>query len=138
MGGDYYPARHALVEQNSDQEFVAWWEKMMVYNVIDNIFAKISLPAGAGIWFLLLLYADYSGKLWFYLPWGVSLTIGIISKFLGKWGFMEYYETGGADVIWRTYFFHSMWHLLSIPPTIVISYGLVAHGFPTPEWVSPT
>merc|ERR1712098_563460 len=116
-----------------DAEDINWWEKMMVFSLMDNIIAKLSLTMAMTVWILQVIYAE---KPWFYRPMlpGVLLAVG--AKYLGKVNFMSYDQTNDADSIWRAYFFHSIWHLLAAGMLVFQSYGLVAHGYPTPKWLT--
>merc|ERR1712093_231898 len=50
--GDYFASAYA--EAPTEEVQVAWWEKMMVFNKIDNVFAKLSVYGSLAIYVIQL------------------------------------------------------------------------------------
>merc|ERR1712098_263198 len=119
------------------------WQKQWVCNKIDRMTVITCTTIGCAMMIFQSFYATQMR--WIYPTAYCVFGIAAVPKYLANKNserFLELADSDGygskqaRDAVWNANFYHSLWHVLSSFPLTIQMYGLVAHGFSIPWWLS--
>merc|ERR1711964_73122 len=139
--GDFYYANTKQVDfagAEPREGEIRWWQKMLICNKIDIVFAVINTVVLTALGLLIILVYWHkhglagllsSNRLIFSLPlmpliWADAVGV----KFLANQQYQAYADTGNANSLLCAFFLHTMWHVGGATLTCILIYELMTNG----------
>lgn len=136
--GDYYHAcvdedtpkigtkAGIIISRESPEGAIAWWQKLWVCSIIDQIFAHINV---VGLSFIGLVQLIYSPTPLAYAPLiGALYGATMYAKWEAGSCFDEYAEDQSEETLWWALFLHTMWHVGGVSLALIQVYELMTNG----------